>query len=474
MLKFTPVSEIYRRFKLKEQLMDWFDPLPYQRESFLAKEQIQLIEGGNRSGKTHLVCAKICQIIMGIHPTIKRPSPMKVRIIATVLNEGTLGVILEKLKWLLPTVYLKGGSWANAHRIADNRVDLRDGSTIQLMSNSQDIQTHRGDSIDIAWMDEEPDEKIYDETLTRLADRAGILMLSMTPHNGMTWSYKRLVKASRYDKNIGYYHLDTLSNYMINRKNWIQISATMSQKEFDIRVKGLRVANEGLVYAGFNDRTHVIQPFTLPEGSQLFMGVDFGLNNPHAGSLWAITPSQKKYVIDEYYETGLTVKQNGEAMGTWLRNKWGNFKIRWISVDPQSGYQRNEQTNETNMHVFTRALASTYGRMLPVVPGDKKKGCVEHRINVMRDLLTLQNSGLPDLMFFSTCVHHMQEFEEYVWQNRKDENLNQFERPKMAHNHLMNAAEYVAERNPKFFNIIERRLDFSTQTRELQYGSIGR
>jgi phage terminase large subunit-like protein len=470
----NPVAEVYRRFRQKQQLIDWFEPLPYQQEAFSAKNPVQLIEGGNRSGKTHLAIAKIVSILLDKHPTISRSHPMKVRIIATVMREGAQGIILDKLRQLLPVYALQGGSWDKAYKSMDNLIILRKGDIIQLMADSQDVQTHRGDSIDIAMIDEECREEIFDETLTRLVDRNGILIMSMTPHNGMTWSFKKLVKASRRDSSVGYFHLDTLSNYTINRKEWIKNSALLSEKEFSIRIKGERVANEGLVYFMFSDQTHIIQPFELPEGTQLFLGVDFGLNNPHAGSLWAITPEGRKYIIDEYYVSGRTVDRNGEAQGRWVREKWGKYKLRWVVVDPMSGEQREGQSGEKNHSVYRKAFCSEagFGKVVPVLLGDRTKGAVEHRINCMRELLTPDNSGLSELLMFSNCVNHMSEFEEYVWNTRKDENLNQYERPKDAHNHLMNAAEYVSERKPGFMQSIYKPIE--RMEYELQYGSIGR
>jgi hypothetical protein len=467
-------AEVYRRFRQKQQLIDWFEPLPYQEPAYLATNHIELIEGGNRSGKTEIAIGKLVNILIDRHPTIKRPHPIKVRVIGTVLREGALGIILEKLRKLLPVIKLEGSSWDRAYRSTDNLISLRQGDSIQLMADSQDIQTHRGDSIDIALIDEECREEIFDETLTRLVDRNGYLFMSMTPHNGMTWSYKKLVKASRRDESVGYFHLDTLSNYTINRKAWIENSALLSDKEFSIRIKGERVANEGLVYFMFTDQTHVIQPFDLPKGTQLFLGVDFGLNNPHAGSLRAITPEGKSYIVDEYYETGKTVQQNAEAQGRWIRNKWGKYKLCWVVVDPMSGEQREGQSGEKNHSVYRKAFCSEagYGGIVPILLGDRTKGSVEHRINCMREDLTLDESGLPTLLMFSTCINHMSEFEEYVWGNRKNEDLNQYERPKDAHNHLMNAAEYVAERKPRFMRSVF--MPTERQVLELQYGNIGR
>lgn len=467
------IREIYRRFKQRQQLLDWFEPFPYQQEAYLSTKPIQLIEGSNRSGKTHLAVAKIINIALGTHPTVKRLIPMKIRVIGTVMQQGALGVIMDKFRDLLPYIQLKHGSWEKAFRPLESKLYLRNGTTIQFMSDSQDIQTHRGESIDVAMIDEECKEEIFDETLTRLADRSGMLILSMTAHNGMTWSYKKLVKASRYNKDIGYYHLDVMQNVGIDRKSWIKkAAATFNDNQFAIRIKGQRISNEGLVYYMFNDQTHVMQSFELPKESQLFLGVDFGLQNPHAGSLWAITPDGKMYVVDEYYVTGKTVEENGLAQGKWVKENWGDYRLRWVSCDPMSGTQRNEQTNEQNIHVYKKAFWEGYGKAVPVLPGNRDKGAVEHRINKMREYLTPDKSGLPELMIFSNCINHLAEIEEYVFATRKDENMNMYERPKAAHNHLMNACEYIAERSPAYMVPVKSYRE--SHNIELQYGCIGR
>jgi len=467
----SPVGEIYRRYKKQEQLLDWFEPVNEDQEAaYLSTKPIQLIEGGNRSGKTECAIAKVVKILGGIHPTVHKPFPIKSRIIATVLREGAQGVILNKLRKLLPTIWLQGSSWKEAFRPLENTIYLRNKSTIQLMSDSQDIQTHRGDDMDLCMIDEECKEEVFDENLTRLADRAGMMIMSMTPHNGMTWSYKKLVKASRYDDRIGYFHLNTFDNYKINRGEWIKNSALLSDKEFAIRIKGERIANEGLVYFMFSEKTHVIRPFEIPLDSILFMGVDFGLNNPHAGSLWAITPKGEKYVVDEYYETDLTVSQNAVNQAKWIKRNWKNYKLKWLVCDPRSGSQRNEQTNETNIQVLRKSFCEAYEKNVPVLLGDRTEGHVQHRIDVMRELLTLQPSGMPNLVFFSNCRNHLKELEEYCWNFRKNESLNNFERPRDANNHLMNACEYIAEKNPRYFSSVfkeKQKFDF-----EYQYGNV--
>jgi phage terminase large subunit-like protein len=449
----TPTAEIWRRFKKQEQLIDFFEPLTYQKPAWFSKHKFQLFEGGNRSGKTELVIAKIVAIALGTHPEIKRVGPQKIRIIATVLNEGALTVIVNKLKKFIPVRKLRGESWRSGFRVDRRTFYFKNGSTIQLMATTQDLDNFRGEDLDIVVFDEEPPEDIFDENITRLADRNGMCFLSMTPHKGLTWSWRRLVKEAGKNIDIAYFFFDPMKNYYINRREHLRAVFTMSQREFQIRILGKRISLEGLVYYPFEEEKHVIAPFVLPASAQLYLGVDYGLQNPTAGTLWAVVPGEgsspeKHYIVDEYYETGRTVKQNAERMATWLRDKWGTHRIRRVYTDPNSGSQRSEQTSERNVDVFRTEFWRVYGKPVPVILGKKEQGCVEHRINRVLELLSPDASGKVRLQFFSTCFHHIDEIENYIYPQRRDENMNKIEKPKEYKNHLMNAMEYIAETNP--------------------------
>jgi len=146
--------------------------------------------------------------------------------------------------------------------------------------------------------------------------------------------------------------------------------------------------------------------------------------------------------------------------------------LRWGACDPNSGLQRSGQTNEENIDVFRRAFWSTLGYKVPILPGLRNKGCLEHRINNLREYLMVKESGIPDLMIFSNCHITLDEFEDYMWSISRNPDINASERPRAARNHLMNACEYIAERKPGFHKFLFEPRDY--QKIDLQYGHIGR
>ncbi len=443
----SPAAEVYRRYTIGEQLIDWYEPLPYQREAYLATAPFQLFEGSNRSGKTETGVAKIVNIILKKHPTIFREGPQKVRVVSTTLTEGALDVTLDKLKRYVPVTALRGRSWEKGFNASQRKIYFNSGDTIQLMASTQDVDNFRGASLDIVWFDEEPPEAIYNENITRLGDRDGIMIMTMTPHKGMSWTYNRLVKPAKNNyADIAYYHFSVLDNYKVNREAHIKKFALKSDREIQVALYGKRMALEGLVYA-FDEKYHVTPPIQIHPMAHLFLGVDFGLNNPMAGALIAIEPSGMAYIVDEYYETGLTVKQNGEAMGQWIREKWSSFNFRYSVCDPNSGTQRSGQTNERNVDVFRKAFNGTFGRNTVCRLGERGDDVVQHRIEIVANRMLLAGAK-PRLQVFRTCFRTIDEFENYVYPNRRD-GINKSERPKEYMNHLMNAIEYVFESNPR-------------------------
>lgn len=443
----TPAAEIYRRYTLEEQLIDWYEPLVYQRDAYLATAPFQLFEGSNRSGKTETGVAKIVKILLKQHPTIRREGPQKVRVVSTTLTEGALDVTMDKLKRYIPVTALRGRSWSNGFNAGQRKIYMAAGDTIQLMASTQEVDNFRGAALDIVWFDEEPPEAIYNENITRLGDKDGIMIMTMTPHKGMSWTYNRLVKPARNKyADIAYYHFSVLDNYKINREAHIKKFALKSDREIQVALYGKRVALEGLVYS-FDEKYHVTPPIQIHPMAHLYLGVDFGLNNPMAGALVAIEPSGMAYVIDEYYETGLTIKDNAVAMGTWLKDKWGSFFLRSVICDPNSGAQRSAQTNERNIDVFRKNFNAAFGRNIICRMGERGGEVISYRIDQVANRLALVGTE-PRLKVFRTCFRTIDEFENYVYPNRRD-GINRSEKPKEYMNHLMNAIEYVFESRPR-------------------------
>lgn len=67
---------------------------------------------------------------------------------------------------------------------------------------------------------------------------------------------------------------------------------------------------EGQIYKEWNEATHVVDPFDIPESWERVAFMDYGLRNQTAIGYFAISPDGKCYLYDEYYQAGTTPEEH--------------------------------------------------------------------------------------------------------------------------------------------------------------------
>lgn len=73
---------------------------------------------------------------------------------------------------------------------------------------------------------------------------------------------------------------------------------------------GVWAAAEGLIYEGWNDALHLVDPFTIPDDWPRFWSVDFGYTNPFVLQCWAQDPDGRLYLYREIYRTRRLVEDH--------------------------------------------------------------------------------------------------------------------------------------------------------------------
>ena len=63
------------------------------------------------------------------------------------------------------------------------------GGFIEIMTHEQDLETFAGASRHFIHFDEECDQERYKESMARLIDTGGCAWMTMTPVEGMTWTF---------------------------------------------------------------------------------------------------------------------------------------------------------------------------------------------------------------------------------------------------------------------------------------------
>lgn len=453
--------ELHRRFALKEQLIDFFSLERYQEPFYFSTAAKQIINAGNRAGKTEIVAMKIVDIITHRHPTIHREGPVKVRVVGNIMRENVKRVIVDKLRKFIPSYALRGKSFDDSWNKLDGVIYLYEGSTIQLMSNDQPISAHRGEALDIVWFDEQPPAAIVDENLARLGDKDGIAIFSLTPEEGATFLHKRYTSRAKPGTNIEFFEFEMLKNPHINREYQVRELALLPDRKRRIKIFGDIINMEGLIFDEFDPKIHVVRPFMPPDGWQLFLGIDSGWSNPTAVTFWAIGPKHEIFQIDERYVTHETIEQTGEALRRTVDQKYGHLDFRFAVFDARSGRQTSRQTGVSDYQKFVRAFGKG-----PVYLSDCGRGAVENRNDSMHALL------LPDYehrwaryRVTSNCRNTIREFGLYCRDDKVDNDRNKSEKPKDKDNHSMDANGILAEKRPMWRQIAYPELRLRSQYR---------
>lgn len=82
---------------------------------------------------------------------------------------------------------------------------------------------------------------------------------------------------------------------------------TMDPRRFNALFGGQWERMAGLVYDCFDEAENQVDAFTLPTGSKVVGGIDWGYADPFVFKLRAITPNGFQFGIHEFYKSGLTI-----------------------------------------------------------------------------------------------------------------------------------------------------------------------
>jgi phage terminase large subunit-like protein len=218
--------------------------------------------GVNRSGKTTGGIAEDIFWLTGTHPYRSTPQPPVIGRICTVdFKNGVDKIILPNLRQWLPPSALINGSWEDSYNAAKHLLTLDNDSELEIMSYEQDLDKFAGVPRHFIHFDEEPPKNIFGECKARLVDYRGSYWLTMTPVDGMTWTYDEIFEPGMNgDPLIDVIVVDMTDNPHINQEEIADFLSGLDKEERIIRGKGEYIAIGGLVFKFFNSEVHVIDP----------------------------------------------------------------------------------------------------------------------------------------------------------------------------------------------------------------------
>lgn len=420
-----------------------YTPHPKQLDFHSSGARGRQFIGGNRSGKTVGGAVELVNKAMGRDPfkPVKFQPPVALRAVGVDIKQGIEKIMKPEVARWLPPSALINGSWEESYNKELRTLTLENESTIEFMGYEQDLEKFAGTSRHGVWFDEEPPEDIFDECLQRLIDVGGDWWMTMTPVEGMTWTYDRIYIAARTNPDFHVTEVETDDNPHINAVEIDVLQAGMSDDDKKARRKGQYVQIGGLIYKMLNE-AHFIDFFVPPREWLHFAMMDHGLANPTAW-LWAAVNRDGMIVVyDEYYKSGEVVSVHAAAVHekSLFHNRVPDYNVGDPSIrnlDPITGTSVQLEYME-------------YG--IPIVPGNN-----DVRAGISAVASRLVGYGNPPRPYLYICkdtcpmtVWEMQRYRWATWANRTmDRAKNKKEEPHKKNDHTCDALRYGVASRPQ-------------------------
>lgn len=378
-----------------------------QQDPFLdLGEEATAIFGGNRAGKTELSAMYTIAMAAGsnqwwvrewlknndLPPNLIPAEPSTV--IASALSYGdALGYVRPKLSKFLPKG-TKLYSWRAQNKA---KAYLPGGGEIISMSADSGRRKYQGISAKLIWIDEECDFPIFEECMLRIIDTCGSIIISMTPLLGLTWPNDMFILNDKIGDSFRYHKISGLDNPWVSSVKMRKAVNHLSEEAQASRLFGDFTNQSGLVYPEFDRRTHVIEPFEIPDHWPRYMTIDFGVVNPFACLVVAHDQNADVlYVIDEYFKTEKTTIYNGNE----IKRRFKKYEpFDYTVCDPESKDGRLLLARHCN--IINK-------------PAPKHIGVI-NTINMVKQKLAPDADGKPHLIVFSNCKNLIKEFRLYSW-----------------------------------------------------------
>lgn len=199
---------------------------------------------------------------------------------------------------------------------------------------------------------------------------------------------------------------------------------------------GIWAAAEGLVYEGWSDELHVIDPFEIPETWTRWITVDFGFTNPFVAQLWCEDPDGRLYLVREWVRTRMLVEDHATVIRDRLLA--GHPRPRGIITDHDA---EDRATLERKLGMGTQAAHKTVSDGIQAFGARlKEQGDGRPRLFVFRDALLERD---PEMDAAALPIGLAEEALGYVWAVKPGNAGGLKEEPVKENDHSMDAGRYM-------------------------------
>jgi len=329
-----------RELELRQQIypLNYFEPMEHQQPFHTSVKKVKGIFGGNRSGKTLNGASYVVK-------KLKTQPNFQAR--ASTWADMAIPIQQTVVHKLLP----KDGSATYRFSEKDgfyrNLITFDNGSVLRFKTYEQKAKTYQGADLDLEWDDEEPPEDIVKEQKARLIDRNGELIRTMTPLNGITYTYDEMIENEIGDEEVEYWYWATADNTYIDQGAAERILGGYAEREREARSEGhfLNLTTGNSYYAFSDD--NIIDSFDYMKNRPLEISCDFNVDL----MCWNIGQEKqgKDYVFD-FVE--VVNEANTDYLCQVLKNQYPQHQGGWYFYGDISGNKRDPAASRTNWAII--------------------------------------------------------------------------------------------------------------------------
>ncbi len=388
----------------------------------------RILRGGNRSGKSVAGTVESIWRATGRHPYHKTHElPTRGRIVTVDRDAGIEQIIKPLLRQWTPPSELVNGSWEDSFSNARKTMTFQNGSTIELKTHQQEVESFAGVPLHWIWFDEECPQDIFNECRLRLIDYNGCWYMTMTPVEGQDWIFERYIVTQA--KNVDMFEVDITDNPHLNQQALALLDDDLDDDEKKVRQKGIFVPKGGLILKEFDYNRHIIQGGgPIPPNWSIYVSVDHGFNNPTAVLWHALSPQGDVVTFKEHYKRQWVIRQHADRIKQ-INKELGVEPVMYM-CDPSMS-QRTAETGTSPLLIYR-------DNGIPLVPAKKD---VDGRINKMNEYLKYDKWHIAQ-----NCVNTIKEARGYSYKiytsSKIADRNNKREEPNKKNDHAMDSAGY--------------------------------
>ena len=349
-----------------QNLLKYYRPYTKQKEFHHQLVRERLLMAGNQLGKTVAGAYEMAFHLTGLYPDWWQGHRFTKEIAAWAGSVSTLATrdTVQRLVCGRPGKLGTGAvpkALITDSKSALGTPDLLDHikvthvsgeeSTLAFKSYEQGREKWQGETLDLVWFDEEPDQDIYSEGLTRTNATGGITYMTFTPLLGMSEVVRRFLMEKSPGTGVTTMTIDDAEHYTPEQRT--AIIASYPAHEREARTRGIPSLGSGRIFP-IEESLITIEPFDIPAHWVQICGIDFGWDHPSAATRLAWDRDDDVIYVTSAHrqkeQRPLLFASTVKPWGDWLPWAW-----------PHDGLQHDKGSGE--------ALADQYKaqglKMLP-------------------------------------------------------------------------------------------------------------